>query len=83
MVSLECDLFIKYINHNNNLNLNLPIKISKIISLSMELDWITLYDYMSVFSRSDIKLKINKFYESFYPLKFKKTGKKVFELVHI
>ena len=42
----------------------------------MQLDWITLYDYMTVFSRSEIKSKINKFYESFYPLKFKKTGKK-------
>ena len=49
----------------------------------MELDWITLYDYMTVFSRSDIKSKINKFYESFYPLKFKKTGKKTLELNYI
>lgn len=46
----------------------------------MELDWITLYDYMTVFSRSEIKSRINKFYESFYPLKFKKTGKKTLEL---
>lgn len=49
----------------------------------MELDWITLYDYMTVFSRSEIKSKINKFYESFYPLKFKKTGKKTCELKYI
>jgi hypothetical protein len=49
----------------------------------MELDWITLYDYMTVFSRSEIKEKINKFYESFYPLKFKKTGKKTLELKYI
>lgn len=46
----------------------------------MELDWITLYDYMSVLSRAPITQKINKFYESFYPLKFKKTGKKTFTL---
>ena len=46
----------------------------------MELDWITLYDYMSTFSRAPITMKINKFYESFYPLKFKKTGKKTFAL---
>lgn len=38
---------------------------------------------MTVFSRSEIKSKINKFYESFYPLKFKKTGKKTCELKHI
>ena len=31
-------------------------------NMNMELDWITLYDYMSVFSRSEIKSKINKFY---------------------
>lgn len=49
----------------------------------MQLDWITLYDYMTVFSRSEIKSKINKFYESFYPLKFKKTGKKTCELKEI
>lgn len=46
----------------------------------MELDWITLYDYMSVSSRIEIKEKINKFYESFYPLKFKRSGKKTCEL---
>jgi hypothetical protein len=46
----------------------------------MELDWITLYDYVSIFSRVPITIKINKFYESFYPLKFKKTGKKTFSL---
>ena len=39
----------------------------------MDLDWITLYDYMSIFSRSEITSKINKFYESFYPMKLKKT----------
>ena len=49
----------------------------------MELDWITLYDYMTVFSRSEIKSKINKFYESFYPLKFKKTGKKTCHMTYI
>jgi hypothetical protein len=49
----------------------------------MELDWITLYDYMTVFSRSEIKSKINKFYESFYPLKFKKSGKKTCNLKYI
>ena len=46
----------------------------------MELDWITLYDYMSIFSRVPIIIKINKFYESFYPLKFKKSGNKTFNL---
>lgn len=46
----------------------------------MDLDWITLYDYMSIFSRSEITSKINKFYESFYPLKLKKTGRKSYEI---
>jgi hypothetical protein len=35
---------------------------------------------MSIFSRAPITQKINKFYEAFYPLKFKKTGKKTFAL---
>lgn len=38
---------------------------------------------MAIFSRSEIKSKINKFYESFYPLKFKKTGKKTCSLMPI
>lgn len=36
---------------------------------------------MSIFSRVPIIIKINKFYESFYPLKFKKYGIKSFNLV--
>ena len=42
----------------------------------MDLDWITLYDYMTIQSRTELKEKINKFYESFYPLKLKKDGRK-------
>ncbi len=42
----------------------------------MDLDWITLYDYMTIHSQTEIKEKINKFYESFYPLKLKKTSRK-------
>jgi hypothetical protein len=38
---------------------------------------------MAIFSRSEIKSKINKFYESFYPLKFKKSGKKTCHLQYI
>ena len=49
----------------------------------MDLDWITLYDYISISSRSEITSKINKFYESFYPLKLKKTGKKTFAIKQI
>ena len=49
----------------------------------MDLDWIILYDYISTSSRNEITSKINKFYESFYPLKLKKTECKTFELVQI
>jgi hypothetical protein len=38
---------------------------------------------MTVFSSFDILSKINKFYESFYPLKFKRSGKKRCELKYI
>ncbi len=50
------------------------------ITVIMNLDWVTLYDYMSLLSRSRFSVKINNFYESFYPLKYKKTGSKAFEL---
>ena len=43
-----------------------------IVKFKMDLDWITLYDYMTIHSQTKLTEKINKFYESFYPLKLKK-----------
>lgn len=49
----------------------------------MDLDWITLYDYMTIHSQTELREKINKFYESFYPLKLKKPTRKKLELTQI
>jgi hypothetical protein len=39
----------------------------------IDLDWITLYDYLNLASKTHIMGKTNNFYESFYPLKYKKS----------
>lgn len=37
----------------------------------MDLDWITLYDYLNISSKASTVRRANNFYESFYPLKYK------------
>lgn len=37
------------------------------------MDWITLYDYINIKSKAPINVKVNNFFESFYPLKYKSS----------
>jgi|JI6StandDraft_1071083.scaffolds.fasta_scaffold08503_3 hypothetical protein len=37
----------------------------------VDLDWITLYDYLNISSKATTVKRANNFYESFYPLKYK------------
>ena len=41
----------------------------------LDLDWICLYDYINISSKVDIYKRINNFFESFYPLKYKSSGR--------
>jgi hypothetical protein len=38
-----------------------------------DLDWITLYDYLNISSKASTVRRTNSFYESFYPLKYKRN----------
>lgn len=40
------------------------------------MDWITLYDYINIKSKVSINIKVNNFFESFYPLKYKSSERK-------
>jgi hypothetical protein len=40
------------------------------------LEWITLYDFINIMSKVSIDIRINNFFESFYPLKYKFSVKK-------
>lgn len=42
----------------------------------VDLDWITLYDYLNISSRASTVKRTNSFYESFYPLKYKSNEPK-------
>lgn len=39
----------------------------------IDLDWITLYDYLNISSKASTIRRANNFYESFYPLKYKRN----------
>lgn len=54
-----------------------------IVIFEMDLDWITLYDYMTIHSQTKLTEKINKFYESFYPLKLKKKKRQRVSITEI